>query len=161
MDPVANTPPSAPTPPLSGSGVKSLEGILEQYLVTKAPFSLPANIKELLVKIAPWLSVLGIIIALPVILIFLGLGSFMYSFGGMAYTGSWYYLGLVVAAATIALEAVAIPGLFKRSLKAWRLIFYAVLLQLVSNLIGGNLISAVLSGLISLYFLFQIKSYYK
>ena len=134
---------------------------MEEYLVRKAPFTLPTGLKEFIVKIAPWLSILGIILASPIILVLLGVGGFLYSLGVYAYHGGWFYPMLIVSAGIIALEAAAIPGLFKRSRKAWRLVFYAVILQLVYNLLSGGIIGALVAGLISLYVLFQVKEYYK
>lgn len=150
-----------PAPPPMGAASKSLEAILEEYLVKKAPFALPAGLKEFIVKVSPWLALIGIIISLPFILMFLGFGSFLYAFGAYGYRGSWFYLELIITAVTIVLEALAIPGLFKRELKAWRLVYYAALLQIVNSLLGGGIIGALISGLISLYFIFQIKEYYK
>ena len=157
MDPNNATPPAPP----AGSSAKALEGILEEYLVRKAPFALPTGLKEFIVKVAPYIAVLGIILALPLILLALGLSNFIYSFGSYAYRAGWYYPTLILTAATIVLEAMAIPGLFKRSLKAWRLVFYATLAQLVNSLISGGILGALVGALISLYILFQVKSYYK
>ena len=38
-------------------GLAQLESVLEEYLVKKAP-GIPANIKELIVKFAPWLTII-------------------------------------------------------------------------------------------------------
>jgi len=147
--------------PPTGASAKSLEVFLEEYLVRKAPFALPAGIKEFIVKVAPYLAMLGIIFALPLILLALGFDNFMYTFGGVAYRAGWYYPTLILTAVIIVLEIMAIPGLLKRSLKSWRFVFYATLVQFVSNLLGGSIVGALVGGLISLYILFQVKSYYK
>ena len=74
--------------------------------------------------------------------------------------GFSYTLGLVFSLGQIILELFAIPGLFKRQAKAWRLMFYSSLIYLVGQLISFNLGSVILGGAISFYFLFQVKSKY-
>jgi hypothetical protein len=56
---------------------------------------------------------------------------------------------------------MAIPGLFKRTKSAWNLMFYASLVNILSNLFDGSLISAAIGAVISWYFLFQIRRFYK
>lgn len=144
---------------------KSLEGFLELYLVKKAPFQLPAGLKEFIVKAAPWLSLLGLIIGLPIILTAFGISALSFNilgnYGGFYGAGFSFYPYLILTGVIVVLEAIAIPGLFKRSLSAWRFIFYASLLQIVSGLVSGHILNALITGLISLYFLFQVKEYYK
>jgi predicted membrane protein len=60
----------------------------------------------------------------------------------------------------IVLQLMAIPGLFKRQEKAWRLMFYSSVLSLVQQLFSFNLGGMVIGAIISFYFLFQVKSKY-
>lgn len=145
------------------SALGQLESTLETYLVDKAPFAIPSEWKELIVKFAPWISVILMVVALPAILAVLGLGAAVMPFGylgGMRF-GFSYTVSFVFSIALIILEAMAIPGLFKRSEKGWKLVYYATLLGALQNLITFNLGGLVIGGLISLYVLFQVKSYYK
>jgi hypothetical protein len=146
----------------TNSSFTQLETTLEEYLVKKAP-ALPENIKEFIVKFAPWLTLIFILLLLPAILALLGLGTILlpFSYLGGVSAGFTYTLSMIISVITLFLEALAIPGLFKRELKAWRLVFYATLVNALSSLFQGNIIGAVLSTLISLYILFQVKSYYK
>ena len=41
--------------------MKQLNKTLEMYLVKRAP-ALPKNIKEILVKFAPWLAIIGVVL---------------------------------------------------------------------------------------------------
>jgi len=97
----------------------------------------------------------------------LGLGAMFAPYGmmgGYGYGhGYGYGLGmvsLVLYAVTMVLELVAVPGLFKRSFKAWTMLYYVVLIRAVADLVGFNLVSALMS-VIPLYFLFQVKSLYR
>lgn len=144
-----------------------LEETLEVYLVKKTPFSIPENWKEIIVQFAPYLTILGIIVSVPAVLAVLGLGALVSPFTaflGPRYAFSYgfnYILSMIVLGVVIVLEILAVPGLFKREQKAWRFLFYASLVGIVSGVLGGGFISALISALISWYVLFQVKEYYK
>jgi len=145
------------------SALGQLEDTFELYLVKKAPFTLPDNWKELIVKFSPWISLILLIVAVPAILAVFGLGTLLmpFSFLGGFKGGFNYILTLVFSALTLLLEGLAIPGLFKRSLGGWRFAYYAALVSALENLVTFNLGGLVIGGLLSMYVLFQIKSYYK
>ena len=69
-------------------------------------------------------------------------------------------VGLLFAIASLVLEAIALPGLFKRSKAGWNFVFYAVLVSTVSYLLHLDVLSLVFT-VVTFYFLFQIRSYYK
>jgi len=142
--------------------LKQLEDLLTEYLVKKAP-ALPANIKEVIVKFAPWATLVIFIITLPIIFAVLGLGAILapFSFFGGITAGTNYILTLIFSVIQLVLEAMAIPGLFKRTRSAWNLVFYAALVGAVQNIATFNLGGLVIGTLLSLYILFQIREYYK
>lgn len=142
--------------------MKQLEDTLELYLVKKAP-RLPDNIRELIVKVAPWLTLIFLVLSLPAVLALLGIGTALLplSFLGGMGSGVNYSLALVFLAITLVLEALAIPGLFKRSIAGWRLVYYATLLNGVYSLVNFNISGLIIGTLLGLYLLFQVKSYYK
>jgi hypothetical protein len=53
--------------------VKSIENLGDEYLVQKAPFHIPADIKEFLVKAAPYVIAFILLLMLPAILTVVGL----------------------------------------------------------------------------------------
>lgn len=144
------------------SAITKLEKQLGLYLVDKAP-AIPKEWREIIVKILPWLSVVMVIIALPAILAVLGLATMFGPYGylaGVGY-GSGVNLNWIFTLVIMAIEGLAIPGLFKRSRYAWSLLFYAALLGAVQNLVFVNLGGLIIGTLLSLYILFQVKEYYK
>ncbi len=144
-----------------------LEDTLDLYLVKKAPFTLPDNVKEIIVSLAPWVTLILMIVAVPSVLLVLGLGAVVAPFtaflgpGPALSYGINYTIAMLVTAVSIVLELLAIPGLFKRSRKAWNLVFYASLISTVSGILSGGLIGALIGAVIGLYFLFQVRAYYK
>lgn len=140
--------------------LKQVESFLEGFF-TKAP-SLPKGLKEFIVKFGPWLMIVGLIFALPAMIAALGLTAF---FAPIAYLGksrmSTFGVDVVISTVALALNAVALPGLFKRAMSGWRLLFYSSLLMAFGNLITFDLSSLVVGSLVGWYILFQVKSYYK
>jgi hypothetical protein len=142
-----------------------LEDTLDLYFGQKAP-PMPANVKELLVRFAPWVTLVLLLITLPAVLIALGLGAlaaplaFLVGPGyGVSY-GVTYTLGMIILGVSVLLEALSIPGLFKRSRQGWRYAYYATLVSIAGNLIGLHIVSAIVSALVGFYILFQIRPYY-
>ncbi len=142
----------------------SLEETLDLYFGKKAP-GLPEGVKGFIVMIAPWLVLISVILSIPALLALLGISSLvmpMYGMMGYGYFGggAMWSVSMVLLAVTVVLEALAITGLFKKTKSGWNLIFYSVLVSLISNLITLNLLGFLIGGLISFYLLFQIRSYY-
>lgn len=139
-----------------------LETLLDEYLGHKAP-ALPENAKETLVSFAPYLAIIGIVFAIPAVFAILGIGAMMGPFSYMmAYSFSpVYYIGVGGLVISAVLDGLAINGLFKRSMGAWRLMYYSSLVTFVASILQGSLSSAILGGLIGMYLLFQVKNKYK
>lgn len=145
--------------------MNSLISQLNLYFGVKAP-ALPGNVRELIVKFGPYLIIISLIFAAMAILAALPL--ILTSFGMVSMMGGYYPLyspfyvwaSLLFSIAAGVLQLMALPGLFKRSMKSWTLLFYATLVSLVGMLVHMDLVSFVIAGLIGFYILFQIRSYY-
>ncbi len=139
-----------------------LDELFGEYLGKKAP-SLPKGVKEAIVKFGPYIALIFTILAIPGILLVLGLGTLLtpFSFFAGVTTGFNFGLGVLFTLITFVMGLVAIPGLFKRAKKSWDLIYYATLLGVLQNIITFNLGGLVIGSLLSLYFLYQVKEYYK
>jgi hypothetical protein len=150
------------------SALESLESTLKVYFTDKAPFQLPEKAKETIVKIAPYLSIVGVVFGALGFLALLGSGTFLVPLGtvggvvtGHPFIGVGYILNALFLGAVVVIEALSIKGLFARKMSAWKLMFYASLVSLVGDLVGLNIVNLIISAVISWYFLFQIRSYYK
>lgn len=152
---------SSKKPEGTGLDFGSVENQLE-ILITKNLPALPDNVIETLVKIAPWLAVLGTVMGVPALLTVLKLNRFMayYHIPGMGWGWELQASNLLLVVQMI-LTALSIQGLFARQLSAWRLMYYAAWVSLFSTLLSSGLVSMVISGLISFYILFQVKESYK
>lgn len=144
------------------NSLTQLENTLAEYFIKKAP-ALPENIKELLVQFAPWLTVLGVIFGIPAVLSLFGIGNMApYAYYGMrGFGGGTFMLAGLFMAAALALQAMAISGLFAHSRQGWQYLFYAMLVNVVYWLITFNLGALVIGSLLGMYLLFQVRSYYK
>lgn len=134
------------------------------YFVKKAPV-LPKNIKEAIVKIAPWLTLLSAVFSLPALFAMFGFNAMMYGtpYGGYvaAKAGYDFSLASMFMVVSLLLMVLAIPGLFKRSKMGWNFVYYSVLLNSVYNLITMQLFGLIVGSIISFYLLFQVRNYYK
>lgn len=150
-----------------GSMFGKLEVILGEYLGEKAP-QLPKEWKEIVVKFAPYLVIIGVVVGIPGFLALLGLGAFMAPLGlvggmmtGRPFLGFSYIVNVIFLGAMVLLEGLAIPGLFSRSKKGWNFLYWSALVGVVQNVLSFNIGGLVIGGLLSLYFLFQVREYYK
>lgn len=152
--------------------IAQFEAFLEEYLVKKAPFAIPAGGKEFIVKIAPYLVILAAIIAIPAILFGLGLSAFLAPFAAVGYAMGYGFgftavISLVISIVALVLELFAVPGLFKRTKSAWRLVFYASIVSLIGSIFslsthyGNGIVGTLIGLIIGWYILFQVKDLYK
>ena len=126
--------------------------------------SLPANVREVLVKLSPYFAIIGIVVSLPAILALLGLGAI----GGslMMASGSWGYVGggtlaIVFAVISVVLLALSVKGLFARSTTGWQYLYYNALVSAVYSVIRFDIFGLIIGTGISLYVLYQVRSYYR
>jgi len=145
----------------SGLDLASIENQLEGVITKNLP-ALPDNIIETLVKISPWLAVVGTVMGIPVVLSLLKLNQVASIYGITGLDFGWgYQVSQMVLVVQMVLTGLSIQGLFARKLSAWRLMYYAVWINLLSSLLMSNVISMLISGAISFYILFQVKKSYK
>jgi hypothetical protein len=138
-----------------------LETELAPFFTVKAPFQFPINFREGFVKYWPIVSLVLLLLSLPAILAFLGLGAALMpvSFMGGVGAGIWYTIAMVLTVIRLVLGALALPGLFNRKRSGWVLSYYAQLLGLLVSIFSFSLIG-ILLGLLFLMLLFQVRAYY-
>jgi hypothetical protein len=141
-----------------GEGDRKPKGFMDTlayYLGEKAP-QLPKGFKEFMVKFAPWITILGLIMLAPLVLGVFGLSL---SWGYYYFAGFSLMTSLLLVQAV--LQIIALPGLFRRQVAGWNFSFYAVIVGFVANLMSySGIVSVIVGTIIALYLLFQIRSYY-
>lgn len=144
------------------SYLAQLEKVLDEYLVKKAP-PLPKGLTDFIVAVMPYLNIIFLILALPLILGLIGFTALTLPFAAVAGVGAGfsYMVGIIVVIIQAVLEIMALPGLFKRQKRSWMLLYYVALIGGVNSILSLNLWGLVIGTGLSLYILFQIKSYYK
>ncbi len=138
-----------------------LETELAPYFTTKAPFQFPYNFREGFVKYWPIVSLVIMLISLPVLLGFLGIGAALLpvSYLGGIGAGVGYTISMILTLISIVLGLLALPGLFNRKRSGWVFSYYAELVTILSNIFSFSLIG-ILLGLLFLMLLFQVRDYY-
>lgn len=129
--------------------------------------ALPKKGKEVLVKLAPVLSlifgILGIITAISGLGLLTATSPFAF-LGGAQLVSSYGigFLSVLIYLVASALLLAAFPGLKRRKIRGWNLLFWSEMVSLVAGLVSlTGILSALIGALIGFYLLFQIKSYYK
>ena len=123
---------------------------------------MPPDIKESIVKFGPWVILVLMLMTLHVALTFLGIGAALtpFSFAWGVGRGFSSVISMVLSLIMCILQAIALPGLFKKSLKSWYLVFYSTLVYAVESAFNFSLGGLIIGVPLSLYILFQIKEYY-
>jgi len=144
--------------------LSKLEDFFNTYLHKKAPFHLPPAAREWIVKYGPWIVLVLMILAVPVILAAFSLSAVLSPFAAGYAPARFYTVSIIseiVNLLALIIEIAALPGLFKRTLKGWHLLYYAVLISAVAQLLDGQIFSLIFNVVISMYFLFEVREYYK
>lgn len=162
--------------------LNKLEDKLNPVLTKDAPFQLPENAKKWIVEYSPIISavigVLGLLAAMSLwraahlvndLVDFSNALSKAYGTKEtVAKLGVSFYLSFAALLASSIIPIVAYPGLKAKSKKrGWDLLFISAIISLIYGVALAiydtsvfSLISKLLGSVISLYFLFQIRSYY-
>jgi len=142
--------------------MNDLEKMLASWFA-KLP-NLPANVREVLVKLAPYFALIGLVLSLPAILALLGLGVLagpIMAVGGMWSSVGGGMLALIYAVISVVLLAMSIKGLFARTASGWQYLYYNTLVGAVYSILRLDLVGLIIGTGISLYVLFEVKSYYR
>lgn len=145
---------------------------------------LPESAKELLVKVWPWLALIGGILQLLAALALYKLAtvadniidysnSLSTAYGGVAVGPAGFdktiiYLGVLLLAVNAVILLVAFPKLQKRAKSGWDLLFLAALLNLLYGVVQiftygrgiGSFIWSLITTALVFYLLFQIREKY-
>lgn len=145
--------------------LNQLTKALDGYYV-KFP-ALPKGANEFLVSVAPWLALVFGVLAVVAGLGALGILTAFAPVAVVAGASQYAFVGLFAAVFLLAqgaLELLAFPSLKARKQRGWNLMFYSVVLSLLSSVISlsvSGIVFGLIGFLIGYYFLYQVKSYYK
>ncbi|ACT96164.1 hypothetical protein [Dyadobacter fermentans] len=137
-----------------------LEKELEPIFLQKfPPFS--ESVKEFLVQYGPYIILVLSVIGVLGLLTALGVGGAVFGMGGASVgIGFNFYLGIVLGIVTLVMYLMAFTPLKARKRAGWNLLYYALLLGLVSNLIQLSIFAFIVGGLVGFWVLFQIREKY-
>ncbi len=135
-----------------------LDSFFSDIFLKKAP-QLSAETRKKIAQVAGWIVLVFGLLSLPGIVRVLGVNrTFMpWAIGGKIYTR--WIIGYIFTIIQIGLGFAAVPHLFKLKLKGWQLLYWAMLVGLLSSLLQLSGVGLLIS-FIFLYFLYQIKNLY-
>ena len=128
---------------------------------------LPKGATDFIVNIAPWLSLIFGVLSILVGVSAFGFLAVLSPFAAVAGAGAYAITGLLSSLVLLVqgvIMIVAFPSLKKRGQRGWNLLFWSLILSVVSSVLSLNVfgvVQSVVGALIGYYFLYQIKSYYK
>ena len=131
-----------------------LEAELEPIFTKQLP-AFPENIKDLFVKIAPFLAIISVVFGVFRV----GLTAIFSPFAWFA-ESFIYGIGVIFLLIMVVLKGLAIPELFAQKKKGWTLMYYARLVSIIHSLCMGSWISGIIGAFIGFWILFQIKEKY-
>ncbi len=134
---------------------------LEETFAKLPPLS--PSVREVIVTITPWLALIFGVLGVLASLSAFGLSAAFapaVALGGGVGLATGLMVAAVLGLAQSALMLVATPNLFKRKAFGWTLLFWSEVLAVVAAGVSFSVVG-VLVAVLSFYFLFQIKSYYK
>ncbi len=135
-----------------------LENKLAEFFTNKLPV-LPTNIKGFIVKYIPYFTIITVVLEMLTLGIAIVATPFVFLSG--IKVGLVQIISVLFGVVAIVLEIKAVKGLFKREMKAWKLLFYVSLISATLNLLRLDIFGLIIGSGISWYVLFQIRSYYK
>lgn len=165
---------------------KSIEKLMDEYLVKKAPFQIPKEGRKGLVEWFPWIALIFGILQLLAAWNLWRAGHYVdqvvnywndisraYGVDSPTYDlGPTYYVAVGAIVVSAALLLIAFPGLKDKSKKrGWDILLISTLFNLAYGVIAvfvdgrygggfGSLLGAAIGALIGFYLLAQVKSLY-
>ena len=137
-----------------------LEKELEPIFLEKfPPFS--EGLKEGIAQFGPYVLLVFSILGIIGLLGAAGIGGLAIGLGGFPIgTGFRYYIGILVAILIVVMYLMAFSPLKARKKSGWNLIYYALLVSLLSSLIQFNIFGFIVGGLLGFWVLFQVREKY-
>lgn len=146
--------------PVSMESKLPLEKELEPIFLQKFP-PFPDTVKEFIAQYGPYIILILSVIGVMGLLTALGVGGALFGMGGAAVgIGFNYYISIALGIVTLVMYLMAFSPLKARKRAGWNLLYYALLIGLVSNLVQLSIFGFIIGGLIGFWILFQIREKY-
>lgn len=166
------------------AALDNLEKSLNEVFVKNAPFQLPENAKKFIVQYLPYFNLFFGVVSLWAVWNLYNWANTVNkwvdyaneltrTFGGTNYVSSSRFtaalwLSIILLAVQAVLWISAFPGTRDKKKSGWNLLFIALLVNTVYGVIVmftdygnfGSLLGAIISTVVGLYFLFQIRGNY-
>lgn len=166
------------------AALENLEKSLDEMFVKNAPFQLPENAKKFIVQYLPYFNLFFGVVSLWAAWSLYSWANTVNkwvdyaneltrSFGGADYVSSsrftaTLWLSIILLTVQAVLWIGAFPGTRDKKKSGWNLLFIALLVNVVYGVAVmftdygnfGSLIGTLISTVVGLYFLFQIRSHY-
>ncbi len=154
--------------------MEKLENKLNEILVKNAPVQLPENVRKWLAEYVWIFALIGLVFGVFSVLGILAVLGLVSSVGvviGATQYVFFAWISLFALIAYLVVLGMAVPKLKNKQAGGWDLIFYGELAWFVYSVlyalsyIGAgaifNLLWNIIGLVVSLYFLFQVRSYFK
>jgi len=145
--------------------LNDLAKLLDKYYLKLPAF--PKDVKDFIVSVSPWLALIfGVLAILSGVSAF-GTLSVLSPFATIAGVHEFGFITIVSTVILLiqgVIELLAFSPLKSKNVKGWNLLYYSLILGIVSSVISLGVYSILMSiiwALVGYYFLYQIKSYYK
>jgi len=137
-----------------------LERELEPVFLGKfPPFS--ESVKEFVVQYGPYFILILSVLGLFGLLTAFGIGSVISGMGTVSTSfGISFYVNILLGIFVLIMYLMAFTPLRARKRSGWNLLYYALLIGIVSNIIQLNIIGTLVSGVLGFWILFQIREKY-
>lgn len=132
-----------------------LEKELEPIFLKQLP-QFPDTVKDLLVKIAPFLAIFVVVFSVfgvGILALISPLAWFSVSF--------IYGFGMIFLLISVVLNALAISPLFGQKKQGWKLMYYAQFVATIHSLCMGTWFGALIGAFIGFWILFQVRERYQ
>lgn len=148
-----SNPTSAPHGFVPYTAVPQVEALLEEHLGDRAKLLMPEQWRENFVKGFPWIALMFTPFHFAAVIFLFGVTALA------SLVGHFSWGGALLSGAVLVCDAIALPGLFKRTRSGWAFLLYAQVIGVVSDLLSFSMFG-LLIGTAILWIAFQVKYKY-
>jgi hypothetical protein len=137
-----------------------LTNFFEDIFLKKAP-GMPVAVKEILVKYGPYITILMLVLSIPTVLFILGVGAALTPYGYAARAGLGFSFAVIFLVVSMVMQGLSVSGLLARKMSGWNWVYWSVLVNIIYSVLSLNIVGGLISAVLGLWVLFQIREYYR